>query len=64
VKHAEKSVYWQRQQSLIDRMHAISDELDATRGKKSLEGHKKWLALHEEHERIYNQLRKLQEQKP
>jgi hypothetical protein len=62
VDRAEKSIYWHRQQSLMDRMHAISDKLDATKGKKSIEGHKNWLALHEEHERIYNQLRELQEQ--
>ena len=63
VDRIEKSICWQRQQSLIDRMHAIDKELDATLGKKSIEGHKKWLELHEEHERIYNQLSKLQKQK-
>ena len=61
VAEIEKSVFWQRQQSLIDRMQKICEELDATQGKKTLEGHKKWFALHEEHERIYKQLRKLQE---
>jgi hypothetical protein len=62
VDRVEASICWQRQQSLIDRIHAIECELQAKRGPKNLEDHRKWLVLHEEHEQILEQLRKIQEE--
>lgn len=63
VEQAEKAIYWARQQSLLDKMHALTDKLDALRAQPNACEYAqigKRVKLHKQFTRINNQLSKLQ----
>lgn len=63
VEQAEKSIFWARQQSLLDQMHRITEKIDAMRAQPNAYEHSqvvKRMKLHHEFTRINKKLSALQ----